>query len=376
VNTQRGFLRRRGKTWTAYWYTETNEGRKQHTKGGFAMRKDAQVFLTEAMAALSQGSFAEPVKVRFGEYLIEQWLPLRQRALKPSTYSSYEVIIDKHVLPELGPIRIQQLTANHLDRFYGKLLAAGLSPKTVRNVHIVVRKALRDAVRKSLIPKNPAEMADPPKVSKHDIGTHRLGAAYILPAMTGLRRGEILGLRWQDVDLDEQLIHVVQTVVSVRYEIVIGTPKSVGSRRRVTIDEVTASILRRHQAAQAEEKRLTDDDYADHDLVFARVDGTPIHPDYFSQTFDRTVARLKLPKIRLHDLRHTHATIGLEVGVPMKVMSDRLGHATAAFTQDVYVGAVPVLEREAAESVARAVFSSSDHNSLTRQRRVLIGEPP
>jgi integrase len=374
VNTQRGFLRRRGKTWTAYWYTETVDGRKQHTKGGFAMRKDAQVFLTDAMSAIGSGSFAEPVKVRFGEYLIEQWLPTRELQLRPSTYSSYEVMINKHVLPELGGVKIQQMTANHLDRFYAKLSKSSLSPKTVHNVHVMLHKALHDAVRKSLIPRNPAEAADPPSIKKADrgemsiwtpeqvrtffegIAKHRLAAAYILSAITGMRRGEILGLRWSDIDFDEKLLVINQTVVSVNYEILTGGPKTAGSHRRVALDDQTLGILLAHQAAQQEEREAVGPIYVDYDLVFARLEGSPTHPDYFSQTFDRTVKRVGLPKVRLHDLRHTNATVGLAIGVPTKIMSLRLGHATTAFTQDVYMQSIDQLERDAAIRIANALF--------------------
>jgi integrase len=385
VNTQRGFLRRRGKTWTAYWYTETVDGRKQHTKGGFTMRKDAQVFLTDAMSAIGSGSFAEPVKVRFGEYLIEQWLPTRELQLRPSTYSSYEVMINKHVLPELGGVKIQQMTANHLDRFYAKLSKSGLSPKTVHNVHVMLHKALHDAVRKSLLPRNPAEAADPPSIKKADrgemsiwtpeqvrtffdgIAKHRLAAGYILSAITGMRRGEILGLRWSDIDFDEKLLVINQTVVSVNYEILTGGPKTAGSRRRLALDDQMLGILRAHQAVQQNARETVGTLYVDHGLVFARVDGGATHPDYFSQTFDRTVRRLALPKVRLHDLRHTNATIGLAAGVPIKIMSTRLGHATTAFTQDVYMRSTDSLERDAARRIAASVFGGSVDESADGQ---------
>ena len=147
---QRGFLRRRGKTWTAYWYTDTVEGRRQQSKGGFTSHTSAQAFLTEAMAALSGGVFAEPVKVRLGEYLIERWLPTRELSLRPSTLSSYEVAIKRHVLPAIGELKIQQVTPDRLDRFYTQLSKQGLSPKTIRNIHVMLHKALHDAMRKNL----------------------------------------------------------------------------------------------------------------------------------------------------------------------------------------------------------------------------------
>lgn len=242
----------------------------------------------------------------------------------------------------------------------------------------MIHKALHDAVRKNLVPRNVAEAADPPKLNRADrdemrtwtaahlreffagIAEHRLAPAYLLAATTGMRRGEILGLRWRDVDLEQRRLQVNQTVLSVSYEIVYGGPKTARGKRRITLDQETIRVLTGHEAAQRQEIQLIGDNYVDQGLVFAREDGRPVHPDYFSQTFDRSVKRLKLPKIRLHDLRHTHATLGLAAGIHVKVMSDRLGHATTSFTQDVYMHAIPELEQDAADQIADLVIGSPD----------------
>jgi integrase len=146
-------------------------------------------------------------------------------------------------------------------------------------------------------------------------------------------------------------------VTSVNYKIVMGTPKTARGRRSIAIDPVTAHVLREHRKRQWAERSLLEKAFADQDLVFCNVKGGPVHPDFFSQTFDRTVARLGMRRIRLHDLRHTHATLGLAAGVPPKVMSERLGHATVAFTQDVYMHTIPQLEYEAADQIADLIFS-------------------
>jgi integrase len=375
--SQSGFVRRRGETWTAYWNIETQHGEKQRTKGGFRTRKEAQGYLNDAIAAISAGVFAEPSKVTFGEFLTERWLPSREMTLRRSTIESYRINVNRHVLPTLGARQIQQVTVDHLDRLYTQLVKSGLSPKTVRNVHVLLHKALKDAVRKNLIARNPAEAADPPKASRdgreemhtwtpaelraffEGLASHRLLAAYVLSATTGMRRGEVLGLRWVDIDVKRRSLFVNQTVLSVNYEVFIGQPKTEHSRRRVTLDPETVEVLLAHRDRQGAERRLLGADYDDIGLVFAREDGTPIHPDYFSQTFDRTVARLGLSRIRLHDLRHTHATLGLAAGIPVKVISRRLGHATAAFTQDVYMRVIPELEYDAADQIADLVFGTN-----------------
>ena len=371
--SQRGPIHRRGDVWIAYWRTETSEGRKQHTKS-FRTKKEAQQFLTDTMAAIRGGVFSEPTKVTLGEFLLERWLPTKKMAVRVSTYASYRGLVERHVIPALGHVQIQQLTADRLDRFYADLVAHGLATKTIRNIHVLLHRALTDAVRKSLVPRNVADASDPPKLNRADreemktwtpeqlreffagIATHRLAAAYILAATTGMRRGEVLGVRWRDIDFKARRLHVQQTVLTVEYQIIIGRPKTLRGERKIALDDQTIQVLQSHRAAQRREKQLLGDGYQDHGLVFAREDGTPVHPDYFSQTFDRTVRRLGLPKIRLHDLRHTHATLGLAAGVHVKVISDRLGHATTSFTQDVYMHAIPAVEEDAADQIAHIVF--------------------
>jgi integrase len=137
-------------------------------------------------------------------------------------------------------------------------------------------------------------------------------------------------------------------------------PKTNRGKRSIALDPVTVATLQEHRQRQRSERLLAGGAYTDLDLVFAREDGQPLHPDYISQLFDRTVKRLELPRIRLHDLRHTHATLGLAAGVPTKVMSDRLGHATTSFTEDIYMHAVPAMEERAAADVADLIFSNAE----------------
>jgi integrase len=189
-----------------------------------------------------------------------------------------------------------------------------------------------------------------------DIANHRLAAAYVLAASTGIRRGEVLGLRWCDVDLDLKTLAVRQTIINIAYAVTISEPKTARGRRTISLDPATVAMLHQHRHQQRQERQAAGKDYVDQDLVFARPDGQPIHPDLFTQTFDRTVARLGLRRIRLHDLRHTYATLALRAGVDAKTVSARLGHSTVAFTLDVYTKAVPQLDRDAAEKVAGLIF--------------------
>jgi integrase len=372
----------RGGTWTAYWEEPRSADgrRRQGSKGGFPTKRAAQDYLASVLGAKQAGSYVPPAKLTFGRYLTESWLPMQRQRLRESSFDDYRRRIEAHILPTLGGVGLQELDAARLDRLYADLLASGgpsgraLAPKTVRNVHAVIRKALADATRKRLVTRNVAIDADPPKVPGpgerematwtpdelraflEAIASHRLAAAYVLAASTGMRRGEVLGLRWCDIDLVGGTISIRQTVVNVAYQVKLSEPKTARGRRTISLDPATAAVLRRHRDLQAEEKLSVGEGYEDHGLAFARQDGRPVHPDYFSQTFDRTVKRLGLRRVRLHDLRHTYATLALRAGVDAKTVSARLGHATVAFTLDVYTKAVPQLDREAASKVAELIF--------------------
>jgi integrase len=171
-----------------------------------------------------------------------------------------------------------------------------------------------------------------------------------------MRRGEVLGLRWEDVDLEDARASVRQVLTSVNYELGFGEPKTAKGRRVVDLDTTTVAGLRSHRARQAEERLAWGPGYRDLGLVFAREDGSPTHPDALGDVFERITATAGLPRIRLHDLRHTHASLALAGGVHPKVVSERLGHAAVSFTLDVYSHTVPSLQREAADKVAALVF--------------------
>jgi integrase len=232
----------------------------------------------------------------------------------------------------------------------------------------VLRKALADAVRWNLIPRNPADAADPPRVVRPAMQTwslrevrtflahvrdDRLFALYRLALATGMRRGEIVGLRWQDVDLDAARLAVVQQLVVVDgWRVEVSEPKTARGRRVLDLDPATVQALRAHRDVQIAERAFMGPDYEDNDLVFCREDGRALHPDKVSQAFTRLARAAGLPPIRFHDLRHTYATLALAAGEYPKVLSERLGHASAAFTLDTYAHVIPSMQQAAAERIA------------------------
>jgi len=259
----------------------------------------------------------------------------------------------------------QQLLANGLVNGEG-----GLSPATVSNIHVVLRKALADAEDAGLIPRNPALKAKPPRPKSQGgelrywtpselreflalIEGHRLEAAFHLLAMTGARRGEVAGLRWIDVDLDRSRITIRQALLAGDGEVYVSSPKSYRGRT-VDLDRATVDKLREHRGRQLVEKEATRR-WEVSGYVFTRKGGSLLDPRTLTHTFRWIVDNSDLPRIRLHDLRHTHASIAVKAGVPIGVVSERLGHASPEFTLHRYSHVMPGMQREAADTIARAV---------------------
>jgi integrase len=371
----RGTVIKRGTTWSVV-IDRGRDGAGRRVRdwhSGFRTEKEAEKKRTELLGLLDKGAYAEPSKLTLGAFLRDTWLPAVRASVRASTHDSYTRMVDRHVVPALGGTTVQALTPPKLNAFYADLLASGLAPKTVRNVHAVLRKALGDAVRWGLLVRNVAGLAEAPKVSatrKPDmhvwtpeqlrdflagIEGERFYAALVLAAHTGLRRGEVLGLRWDDVDLEAPRLSVRQALLSVAYEVRVSDLKTDNGRRTVDLDARTVAVLRSWRREQLEERLAIGPGYRESGLVFTRPEGAAIHPDLFSKTFDRLVARSGLPVIRLHDLRHTHATLLLRASVPVKVVSERLGHANAAFTMNTYQHVLPGMQAEAAAVFAALV---------------------
>ena len=379
----RGHIARKGNRYYAVVYEgidpATGKGRHRWYPGG-ETRKDAEKVLGEIVKRIHDGDYRSPERITVADYLTERWLPLRRRQVRHSTYRSYVANTRLHVVPYIGNIPLQRLTPDDLDALYDQLLTSGrrngagggLSPKMVRNIHNMLRKALADACRKGTLQRNVATLADPPKPGRgttmqvwtaeqlrqflSEIAGHRTAAAFHLAAHTGMRRGEVLGLSWRDVDLDEARLSVHQAVITVEYQITVADVKTGTARRTVDLDERSVEVLRAWRVEREREAQLAGTTVSENETVFARPDGELTHPDYFSQVFDRHVAVGELPRIRLHDLRHTHATILLKAGVPVKVVSERLGHSSPAFTMTVYQHVLPGMQADAARKFSEALY--------------------
>lgn len=293
------------------------------------------------------------------------------------------MIVRVHLAPGLGGVPLQGLTPPMLNRLYAELLAGGrrdgkpLSARSVRLVHATIRKALQDGVRWGRLARNVADLADPPsaKIERQSrreamrtwsaselraflahVAEDRLAGLWHLAATTGLRRAELAGLRWQDVDLEAGRLAVSRGLVAVAYAVSESGTKS-GKVRTVDLDPDTVAALRAHRRAQAAEQLALGPAYRECGLVFCREDGESLHPDRITAMFRRHVAAAGLPTIRLHDLRHTHASLLMAAGVHPKVIQERLGHHSSAFTMDTYAHVSAGLQAQAAATFGALVGS-------------------
>lgn len=374
----RGHIRKRGSRWCVVVDVGYDDGGKRLQKwhSGFKRRKDAERALTEILGRLESGAYVEPAKLTYAEYLRQSWLPAREPSLRSTTYDGYARNVERHIIPALGATRLQQLTPDTLSTFYAdRLRAPGrngkpLSARTVRYLHSIVHKSLADAVRWGLVVRNVADAAEPPSYSAtkappprtwnaeelraflESVTDDRLYGLWHLYATTGLRRGEALGLTWAAVDLDAASLSIHTEHVVIRGEIHQTKPKSAHGLRAVALDAGTVAVLRAHRKRQVAERLAWGPAYSDNGLVFCREDGSALNPNWASERFSKLVAALDVPRVTLHGLRHTWASLALQAGVNSKVVSERLGHATVAFTLDTYSHVMPGMQEDAAAKVA------------------------
>ena len=362
---------------------ELNGKRRQLRRRGFPTKKAAQAQLTAYLAEKNRGAVVAPSRTTFGSYLLDVWLPARRSSIRPSTAAAYEGIIRNYVLPELGRARLQTVDGAALNRLYHRLLTEGrsesrrglgpgLSPKTVRNVHGVLTRAMRDAVRWGHLQRNPCDTADPPRGRAPEMrawtgeeirrfvkasDSHRWGPVWMLMASSGMRRGEVLGLRWSDVDLKAGTATIRSTRIRYGKTTTTSTPKTARGNRTIAIGPTTLAALRAWKKTQTAERLQMGAGWrGEHGLVVTNVDGSAPNPEAFSNLFAKLVRAAGLPPIRLHDLRHSYATAALAAGVPVKVLSQRIGHADVGVTLTIYAHVMPGDDEEAARR-ADALFS-------------------
>ena len=338
-------------------------------------RAEVAARLSDALRDRAHGVFVAPHKMTLGEWLHIWLTDFKRPEVRPLTYQSYDQQVRVRILPALGHVPLQDLEPYHLQQFYNTL-SIRVAPRTVRYTHAILRSALDLAEKHQRIARNPALLCTLPRDPRKEWPTlspqqlretlfpvlhaERLQAAFIVAVFTGLRRGELLGLRWQDVDLPGAELHVRQSAARMRVEsgarktaVIMQAPKTPQSRRTLPLTGLCVQALRTHKAQHAQERLLLGSAYTDLDLVFCRPDGTPLDPKWMNRTFARLLRRAGLPPMRFHDLRHTFATLLMQLGESPKTVSQLLGHAGVQITLDWYTHPSQEVEEQAIARLSR-----------------------
>ncbi|OMD00026.1 site-specific integrase [Paenibacillus sp. FSL R5-0636] len=349
--------------WYYVFYTgeKVNGVRVRAKAGGFKTQKEAIAAEAERRDALNKGTYFEPAKTLFKDYIAD-WLKNR-RSISQETVELYENNLRLYINPVLGDIPLSKLNAQHVEDFLTSMDDKGLGEWSIKRAFSILNAALNSAVTKDLILKNPASKVEKPKVTRKSMavwepdftfeflektkGESRYWIAIYLAIMTGMRQGEILGLRWSDIDFDNKTLHIQQTVTK-RRRIKDGA-KTPSSIRSVALSTDTVDKLKEHRKHILEDRLIAGQSYLNHDLVVCTAVGGPATTRSVYRAWERFLKKYEAPHITFHDLRHTHVAMMIKQGVHMKVISERLGHSSISVTMDIYGHLLPNMQSDAAE---------------------------
>jgi len=345
---------------------------------GYRTKKEAETARIEIVSKLNNNTFVLPKKLTVKEYLEDWFKTYVEPNLSPTTVQGYKANIYRHTIPYIGGIPLQQLKAANIQEMYNTLKEkgrvdgkAGLSPTSIRYVHRVLREALQHAVKQQLIPRNIADDLTLPQVKKYRAKVYRpeeiltllkcvkdneYETVIYLAALLGLRRGEVLGLKWCDVDFRDKSITIQRQLLPTSKGVIFKDPKTEDSIRRLKLSERLVDILKKEKNKQKRNKLSLGKDYKDNNLVCCHDNGEMFHPSCLSRDFAEILKQNKLEHIRFHDLRHSLATNLLNTNTPMKVTSEILGHSNISITMDLYSHVTADTQKNALESLDKAVF--------------------
>lgn len=383
---------KRNKTWTAHAKWTDREGNtRQKTKGGFPTKKAAEKAEREILNQVDSGRQFGGTSPTLAVYLVETWLPKHRQLsnLKQSTHETYKMLINAYIIPRIGHMRIDEIRTQHLEDFYLSLQTEGrarvnkggktsLSAKTVRNISSLIHKALKDAVRLNQIAFNPSDSALKPKIDTHEadfltpdnlkkyvesIQGNRYVAALQLVALTGMRRGELLGLSWKDVDFKSKKINIHRTRIRAGNMTIFDSPKSKKSKRTIEVDDDTMQKLHAWKIAQAKERLALGGKWTDtENLIVTDPTGSAPSMSAFDRMFKKTLHDAGLAAMKFHSLRHSYVIAALRNGGALKAVSERVGHADPAITQRVYNHVIEGDDRDLADNTAQFILGKGTDN--------------
>lgn len=346
--------------WMARYTVHTAAGRKRKTIYG-KTRAEVAEKLAKAVMDRADGLVFDAGTLRLFEYL-ERWLADSVRGtVRDTTYENYSYLVRTYIVPSLGRVKLKALSPAHVQRFYREKLDSGLAPRTVQYLHTLLRKALKQAVKWGMVPRNVTDAVDAPRPARKETkyfsfdqakaflkvaSEDRFWALYVLAISTGLRRGELLGLRWEDLDLERGVLRVRRSLTPDTKS--YNQPKSAKGRRSVGLTPGTVEALKLHKINQEREKACLGSRWQEQGLIFPSSIGTPFNPsNLLNRSFKPLLKRAEVPQIRFHDLRHTFATLMFFNGEHPKIVQEILGHAQITLTLDTYSHVLPSMQEGA-----------------------------
>jgi integrase len=365
----------------------TLENRKRKQFYG-KTRKEVQEKLRVALNEQRQGTLATGPQQTLKQYL-EYWLEdVHKPAIRLSSYMQYRGILDKHIFPLLGHIQVQKLTPQQVQSFYARKEKEGLALGTIRTIHAVLHNALSHAVSINLVSRNVSDVVNPPRLVKHErhpltieqaqkllqhVQGHSLEGLITVALATGMRRGELLGLRWQDIHFDTKSLQIQRTISRQRKKgIVESEPKTSRGRRNIILPPFAIEALKEHRTRQLEVRLKVGSAWEESNFVFCNGHGGFLEPSQLHMMFRNLLKEADLPQIRFHDLRHSAATMMLTMGVHPKVVQELLGHSSISLTLDTYSHVLPSMQQEAMDKLD-ALFGGSKQDGDDTKGKDIAG---
>jgi integrase len=351
--------------WEARLHLGYEAGRRRRKSFYGHTRREVQDQLTRALRDVQQGLPVATDERQTVEQYLRRWLAEAVRpSVRPRTYTTYEMYARVHLIPELGSIPLVRLTPQHVQTLLNAKLRSGLAPRSVHHLRAILRRALNQAHRWGMVPRNVATLVDPPRVPRYEVRPmtpeqarvfldaargHRHEALYTVALAVGLRQGEALGLRWEDIDLDAGTLAVRHALQRVGGKLQLVEPKTRLSRRTIALPPLVVGALRAHRTRQLEERLWAGSRWREQNYVFTTSIGTPLDGTNVTHHLQAMLSAAGLPKQRFHDLRHACASLLLAQGVHPRVVMETLGHSQISLTMNTYSHVIPSLQRDAAD---------------------------
>jgi len=347
-----------------------------------ATKRQAEELLINLLKDLQDGTYFEPAEITLQEYLAKWLQEYCKPNLKQTTFDSYESFVRLHLTPTLGKIPLKDLRPTQVQKLYNDKVN-DLSSRSVRYMHSILRRALKQAVKWEYIHRNIIEAVTPPSLKQKEkqpwdtnqvktfldaAKAERLYPLFLLAIMTGMRRGEILGLKWDDINLNNGIVSIKRSIVRTSKGPVVGEVKTEKSKRAVSISETVIQALKTYRTVQAQELLMVGQKNTDGWVFTREADPRPPYPTHLNKILKRIITQANLPKISFHDLRHTHATMLLSQGVNPKIVQERLGHSNISVTMDVYSHVMPGMQKQAADELDKKLFRDPNVRSVLEER--------